>query len=174
LEALEEALKAERAGAGRTVATEMGQVAKKLYNATSESKTKLEKGRKLDPNDPIIKSYESLSASFAGLADAASRGDGSALIAAAKQIQAEIKKLKGDISKVAAGCRNPSEQEKLYNMSTALENFGVQLKILAAVKAGSSKADMGNDSHLISTTKNMGATLEYLLVATTAAKLQSK
>jgi len=79
-----------------------------------------------------------------------------------------------EVNKVAGNCRNPSEQEKLYGYTGALNNMAVQLKIMASVRAASKNPDPKNNFGLTSVTGNMGNVLKFTLASVTSAKLQQR
>ncbi|KAL6061862.1 Ras GTPase [Balamuthia mandrillaris] len=128
-----------------------------------------------DSQDPFVQSYNSISEQLSALARAAKQGKGNELLTTARAIAASLNQLIQAINALAARCTHiPSERERLLKYSAALSNFGVQLKILASVKAASAQPDMDNDSSLVNLTNNIGKALSAALSTLDSVKLRVK
>ncbi|KAL6060506.1 Ras GTPase [Balamuthia mandrillaris] len=128
-----------------------------------------------DSQDPFVQSYTSISEQLSALARAAKQGKGNELLTTARAIAASLNQLIQAINALAARCTHiPSERERLLKYSAALSNFGVQLKILASVKAASAQPDMDNDSSLVNLTNNIGKALSAALSTLDSVKLRVK
>lgn len=113
------------------------------------------KGSELLPtSDPLIQGVRGLGEQLAILADAATRGNNDALLKAGRAIHELIKGFTALLRKKAEGCKDAKAAHDLQTLASQLQNWSVQLKILASVKA-SSGGGRDSDKALISMTQQI-------------------
>jgi len=103
------------------------------------------------------------------LGAAAQAGRKQELIEAGKNVRQYVMDYTKELKSVAANCRDPVMQDKLYKQITALQNFSIQLKIMASVKASST--DASSDTQLVFIANNLQQIMSQSLSTVTSVIL---
>jgi hypothetical protein len=99
----------------------------------------------LKDNDKIIVSCKAIGEGLQKLALAAKQKKREELILSGKGVYSSVAEFIKELRRIAANCRDPILQDKLYKQINALSNFSIQLKILSAVKASSIDSEKDSD-----------------------------
>jgi len=73
---------------------------------------------------------------------------------------------------IAEKCTNPVLRDQLLNLAKVPRNFGVQLKIISAVKANSQADDPTAEAQLVTCAQGLANSVVQTISATEAASLQ--
>jgi len=77
-----------------------------------------------------------------------------------------------DVKMMSNNCPDPELKERLLKSTQALQNFSVQLKILASVKAASTTPDPDAEHQLAILTQNLGRMLNMTISAVNVVHLK--
>jgi len=109
---------------------------------------------------PLHAISQSLAADLQKFADADSGNSRSELIVLGRAISVNIVRLADELKKLAAACTDPKMQDKLLLNSQVLRNYATQLKIMASVRAASSRTSQDTSSdQLVVLTQNLAAVI---------------
>lgn len=109
---------------------------------------------------PLHSISQSLAADLQKFADADSGNSRSELIVLGRAISANIVRLADELKRLAGACTDPKMQDKLLLNSQVLRNYATQLKIMASVRAASSRTSQDTSSdQLVVLTQNLAAVI---------------
>eukprot|EP01088_Endostelium_zonatum_P016129 TRINITY_DN4231_c0_g1_i1.p1 TRINITY_DN4231_c0_g1~~TRINITY_DN4231_c0_g1_i1.p1 ORF type:complete len:1284 (-),score=450.24 TRINITY_DN4231_c0_g1_i1:34-3648(-) len=86
-------------------------------------------------------------------------GDKKEMIAAAREISACSMDIVKNAQLLAANCKDESTRDHLMSMAFAAKNFGIQLKILAAVKSATEGTDKTTENQLLTCSKGIAGSV---------------
>eukprot|EP01130_Rhizamoeba_saxonica_P009025 TRINITY_DN3661_c0_g1_i2.p1 TRINITY_DN3661_c0_g1~~TRINITY_DN3661_c0_g1_i2.p1 ORF type:complete len:692 (+),score=171.99 TRINITY_DN3661_c0_g1_i2:324-2399(+) len=152
-----------------------GEYQPEVYQAASELNNKaIDCGANIEtPVGQMSAISHDLAVSMAELASFAGKGDASGIIDTAKSIQQYIRQILKQ-AKVAIGeCPNEKMKDSIINFMDATENWGVQLKIIAAVKAASEDS-VSAEEQLTKCAQGLSTSIQNCLDAAEMAQLKNK
>jgi len=123
--------------------------------------------------DPVSVVNRDLAAELQRFAKADQERRRQDMLISGRAIGTHITRLVAEIKTVAASCRDPVLQDKLLKHAQTLRNMGIQLKILASVKAAASD-DTSNNSQLAGLTQALGNILSDVSTTLTIMKKSKK
>jgi len=106
------------------------------------------------------------------LAECARTGDRAGIISTSKQIADIIKKIQAFAKPYGDSCKDPKLADTVFVGVGAMGNFGTQLKILAAVKAGGQGRDPAAENQLVACCEGISSSLRQTLFGVQSAKLK--
>jgi len=119
-------------------------------------------------NEPAIKSTMAIANNLAKLAESAEKRDKQGVIQAGRDVSANIKKLCKQLKQLANKCPDRKVREEMLRDAMALNNFAIQLKIVASVSAANLDQKGGHErlvTMATSMTKSVMGCVEQVAVA---------
>lgn len=96
------------------------------------------------------------------------------VIARTQKIAEVIKKIREQTKALGESCRDAQLKESILTASTAMSNFGTQLKILAAVKAASVGKDAAAENQLLTCCEGIATSVRAAMFNAQSAKQAGK
>merc|ERR1719197_110563 len=111
---------------------------------------------KLAENDPAMRGVSNIAEELRKLAAAAKAGRRQEMLECARNVSKLVVDLDKHMRDVANRCCDPRLTDNIFRTAQAMRNYGVQLKILTAVKA-STKSSRDADDQIVSITRGLGS-----------------
>jgi len=155
-----------------------------LSQATSSPQTSLEhsisqvaeslkkRSKGADGEQLAGKHTSNIGAELVKLAEACKEGQRQQFLISARAISGYVRALSLDVKMMSNNCPDPELKERLLKSTQALQNFSVQLKILASVKAASTTPDPDAEHQLAILTQNLGRMLNMTISAVNVVHLK--
>jgi len=132
--------------------------------------------RKVDgtPKGKIIGASKRIAELMELLSKAGKAGDKKGMIAAAREISAASMDIVNNANVLAAACKDEGTRDHLMSMAYAAKNFGIQLKILAAVKSATEGTDKTTETQLLTCSKGLAGSVIQTISYADVADLKKK
>jgi len=101
-------------------------------------------------------------------------GDKKGMIAAAREISAASMDIVNNAQILANSCKDENTRDHLMSMAFAAKNFGIQLKILAAVKMATDGTDKTTENQLLTCAKGIAGSVIQTINYAEVAELKRK
>jgi len=152
----------------------VGPVNAEVMHAAQEMASAV-KGKILDdsPLGQLMSFSKSISEDMAALSAFAAQGNKKEMIMAARKIAEAVKKVVSNAQKICASCNDPVLRGAVSNYANAANNYGTQLKIIAAVKAAGDDNDPTAEAQLITCSQGLCAGVIGTVAAAEAASIKN-